>query len=340
MLRFLKAYWNNGLTIATALVLGLLLLCLSTSAPADVTYSAQAVKWFDNVNVDGALTVADGITVTAGGIDFPATSVSLGDLQYDVVALGPNIHTVCPSGCDYTSIRSALSGHIGSAASPNVVLVAPGTYTDTSSGLLGTYEYVIGYGAGTTVWVLNNRSLSVSTPSGLYNITVEGGSSDDVYLVNVDGGTSTFWLDHTRLLNTASTPGMTVLFDINGTLDAKDSYLDGGGSGEAALTINNGTAKLYDTVVKSTNDRAVNIAAAATAEFYRCILESTSDYGIEVTHTGAILDVMHTILQVGGAESVHVTSAMTATICLSPMSAGLDADLANDCTNPCNPVLP
>ena len=68
MLKFLKARWNSGLTIATTFVLGLLLLCLSTSAPADVTYSAQAVKWFDDVNVGGALTVGAGITVTAGGV--------------------------------------------------------------------------------------------------------------------------------------------------------------------------------------------------------------------------------------------------------------------------------
>lgn len=294
--------------------------------------------------INGGLAVSDGITVTAGGVDFPANAVALADVNLP----GANVSTVCASGCDYTTPRAALVAVTGAAESPEVVLVLPGIYTDTQDAPVGAYEYVVGFGIGETEWRVRGdwdaQSVRLTAPSGLRNMTISGGyTGDNDASVEVFTGSGTVYLRN--LYVTAVTTESVGLYVSAGSaiVEIEDCKIVGGNLGNSlsALFTQNGTAVfIRDSIISSTVHNAIKMSNDDVLEIRDSKVESTSHYGIEIADTGAMVDVYNVVFEVGGAESIHVSGAMTATICLSPMTVALDGTLTNDCTNPHNPTLP
>ena len=183
MLGFLRSHWNSGLTIATALVLALLLGGLVLYVREEVSASAQSVKWFDKVNIAGALTVADGITVTAGG-------VAVDQIYEETPHMGVTIdEVILHSGLVVSTGRYVayiLNDVIFDLLEPDRTIEVDSKYFCNS--LITIYDASSPYtvSLGTSPGILAGCEICLFN-STAYTVTVDPGASRIFYLTDATG---------------------------------------------------------------------------------------------------------------------------------------------------------
>ncbi len=156
--------------------------------------------------------------------------------------------TVCPSGCDYTSIQAAINA----ASNGDIIIIGPGTFTQ---GLMGTGKRLTLQGSGANSTIINgtNTYNAVTILSGgvvtITDVTIQNGRSSYAGGILNDGHLT---LNNTIIRDNMSTQhgggirngsGATLIINNSTVQDNVASFYGGGIVNYGSAIINNSTIK-------------------------------------------------------------------------------------------------